>query len=65
MSLWFLSKTLWELKSPKKEMQAWLSRNPRRSGSMARGQGPVADVDRTGQLFDVTIYIYAGIVLGK
>lgn len=32
---------------------------------MAREQGPVADVDRTGQLFDVTIYIYVGIVLGK
>jgi len=60
-----LSKTLWELKSPKKETQVWPSRNPRRSGSMAREQDLVADVDRTGQLFDVTIYIYVGNVLGK
>ena len=32
---------------------------------MAKEQGLAVDVDLTGLLFDVTIYICVGIVLGK
>jgi len=60
-----LQKTPWDLRSYELEGAAWANRKVKRKENMAREQDHAADVGLTGLLFDVTIYIYVGIVLEK
>ncbi len=43
----------------------WAKRNLKKKENMAKEQDSVLDVDLTGLLFDVTIYIYVGDVLER
>jgi len=53
------------LKSHKIGGHVWASRNLKRKENTAKGQDLAVDAGLMGQLFDVTIYICVGIVLGK
>ena len=46
-------------------MNVWENSRLRKNGNMVKVQGLALDVVLTGQLSDVTIYIYAGTVLGR
>ena len=43
----------------------WAKRNLKKKENMAKEQDSALDVGLTGLLFDVTIYIYVGNVLGR
>lgn len=43
----------------------WAKRNLKKKENMAKEQDSASDVDLTGLLFDVTIYIYVGDVLER
>jgi len=55
----------WELKSYKLENHIWANKNLKKKENMAKEQDLAVDADLTGLLFDVTIYIYVGIVLER
>lgn len=46
-------------------MRIWVNRNLRKKENMEKERDHAVDAGLTGQLFDVTIYIYVDIVLGK
>jgi hypothetical protein len=53
------------LKSYELEEFTWANKNQKKKGNMVKGQGHAADVDLMDLLFDVTIYMYADIVLER
>jgi hypothetical protein len=53
------------LKSYRLERWSWGNRNLGKKGSTAKALDHVADAAPMGQSFDVTIYMYVGIVLER
>jgi len=54
-----------ELKSYRKETYVWLNRKLKKRGNMVKEPDLALDAVLTDPLSDVTIYIYAGTVLGR